>query len=116
MPPAVPIQAERLDQRVTFRRRAVVPVTAGNERGGWQNLFTVWAEFRRVNGTEALQGGRLQDVGQGVLRIRDSAQARTITNADRAIVQGRDYRIVSVAPSDRRTGLIEMSISTDRAG
>lgn len=104
------IEAGRLDERVTFYRRAVVTPRAGNERGAFAPLVTLWAEFLPERGRETLQAGRAVDVRAGILRVRDSDTARGITSADRVRIRGIDHRIATVALPTRRSGIIEMTV------
>lgn len=103
----------RLDLRVTFRRR---PVTGTISRGPYADVFTVWANYRRAANRELVEAGRAQDVEGGVLLIRDSPQARTVTNADRVMVQGRDIAIEGVGIPDRRSGLITLTLASKLGG
>ena len=62
------------------------------------------------------QGGAAQNVESGALTVRDSAQARTITNADRVLLRGRNFAVEGVGLPDRRTGLITLVVSSNLGG
>ena len=102
----------RRDKRATFRQRP----GEGRERGDYADAFTLWASYRPETGREAAEGGRAQDVESGTLVVRDSAQARTVTNADRVVVLGREFGIEGVGLPDRRTGLITMRVASNLGG
>ncbi len=107
----------RFDLRAVVMRRAIVLDGDGDPAGAgaFEPVMTLWA----VTGEsvrEAAQGGRAQNVEAGTLTIRDSAQARTVTNGDRIALQGRDFGIAGVGLPDRRTGTIQIAIATDFGG
>lgn len=101
----------QLDTRVTFRRRAVL--NARERSDDYSDFLTVWAKYTRLSGREALQAGRVTDIETGTLRIRDSARAREITNEDRVRVKGRNHAVQAVSLPERRTGFIDIAVSTD---
>jgi head-tail adaptor len=107
--------AGTLDKRVTFRRRSLQAANVGNERGGYADVLTCWAQFSRTSGRETVEGGRAVDVGEATLRIRSSSTTRAITAADRVLVDAKDYAIVSVSPTMRRGGWIEVLIASHLA-
>ena len=109
----------RLDRRATVMRRPVVTDADGEDTGqraDYAPVMTLWAHYRSLGAREAAQGGRAQNVETGMLTIRDSAQARTITNGDRIALQDRDFGIAGVGLPDRRSGLIQLTIATDLGG
>lgn len=108
------MRAGRLDLRVTFHRRADL---GDYQRGEFEPFLSGEpAEYRRLSGAEAVEGGRLSDVEQGTLIIRDSAKAREITAADRVTIAGRDFAIKSVGVPVRRLRRIEMSVASELGG
>ncbi|KQP34299.1 head-tail adaptor protein [Methylobacterium sp. Leaf102] len=104
----------RFDLRVTLRRRP--EVGSPRERGAYADAFPVWANFRTAGVRELVEGGQATNVESGALTLRDSAQARTITGADRVVIRGRDFAIEGVGLPDRRTGLIVLSVATKLGG
>jgi SPP1 family predicted phage head-tail adaptor len=68
-----------LTQRVTFGERAKVSDGAGNERGGFADKFTVWAEFVHMRGGEAIMAARLDGRHVQVIRVRASSQSKSVT-------------------------------------
>jgi head-tail adaptor len=109
------MRAGRLDLRVDFHRRALVPGRP-HDRGDFEPvpyLADVPAEYRRLSGSETLEGGRLSDVEQGTLLIRDTPEARTITAADRVRFEGRDFAIKTVPVPVRRLRRIEINVALE---
>lgn len=104
------MNAGRLDKQVTFRRRA--PGASQRDRGGYQDHATVWGDYRRLSGREALQAGREVNVEEGTLRIR-IGEADDITIADRVVVEGRELGIKAVSTPDRRGGFVEFMVQSD---
>ena len=113
------MDAGKLDKRAVVMRRPVITDADGDDtgrRGDYAPAMTLWANYKPLSAREAAQGGRAQNVETGTLTIRDSTQARTITNGDRITVQERDFGIAGVGLPDRRTGMIQLNISTDLGG
>lgn len=109
----------RLDKRAVVMRRPIIADDQGEdtgERGDYAPAMTLWANYRPSSAREAAQGGRAQNVETGTLMIRDSVQARTITNGERLVLQGRDFGVIGVGLPDRRTGMIQLNISTELGG
>lgn len=108
----------RFDLRAVVMRRAIVLDGDGDPAGAgaFEPVMTLWASYRPESVREAAQGGRAQNVEAGTLTVRDSAQARTVTNGDRIALQGRDFGIAGVGLPDRRTGTIQIAIATDFGG
>ncbi|HVL73323.1 MAG TPA: head-tail adaptor protein [Beijerinckiaceae bacterium] len=103
------------DRRVTFLRRALADDGAGNTRGGFAPVLTVWAGWRATGGQEIVEGGRAVDAAAGTLTIRDTPAARQVTAADRVLFSGDEWAILSVAPPERRRGTIALTIARRQA-
>ena len=101
----------KLDRRVTFRRRQVL---AQNARGEFVNFFGAWAAYAPSSSREAIESGRPTDIETGLIRIRDSAKGRELTGADRVMIAGREFSLQAVGLPDRRTGLIDITVTTSR--
>lgn len=113
------IDAGRLNRRAAFHRRAVLAVpVAGNHRGGYElaPYLTVWADFRQTPGREVVSSGLAEDQIGGTLRIRDSAAARQVTAADRVVMAGVDFAIVSVGLPETASGFIDIVLRREVAG
>ncbi len=102
----------RLDLRVAFLQRP----GEGRQRGDYAEAFTLWANYRPETSREAVEGGRAQDVESGTLVVRDTAQSRTLTNADRCVIRGRDFAIEGVGLPDRRSRLLRLRVSSHLSG
>ena len=107
------MQAGDLDRRVTFRRRQKIVGQAG-DRGPFADLMTVACAFRPLSGRALAEAGSLTDAIEGSVCVRDTARARGLTVADRALIDGRDLAIESVQPSDR-SGWLWIKVSRRKA-
>lgn len=101
-----------LDARVRFDKRG--PDANGDPLGDFIPGFTVWAKVDYLRGTESAQSNRLQGLQPAVIVVRDSTQARTITNAFRAVIvagrgvfPGQELNLTAVAP-DRTPGYLNI--------
>lgn len=113
------LEAGKLDRRAAFHRRAVLAApVAGNQRGGFEAMpfMTVWANFRQTPGREQISAGLAEDRIGGTLRIRDSRAAREITAADRLVMSGASFAILSVGLPEVALGYIELVIQREVAG
>lgn len=97
------IGAGSLDCRVRFDARA--SDANGDPLGDWVEGFSVAAQVKYLRGTETAVSNRLEGKQPVMIDIRDSTQARTITNAMRAVivsgrgvVAGQVLNITAVAP------------------
>jgi len=113
--------AGELDARVRFDGRGLD--ANGDPLGEFVPGFTVWAKVDYLRGTESAVSNRLTGLQPVMIEVRDSTQARTITNAMRAeIVSGRGVRagevlnITAVAPGRRPGFLNIMATSGGAAG
>lgn len=87
--------AGELDARVRFDARGLD--ANGDPLGEFENGFIVWAKVQYQRGSESAVSNRLEGRQPVVIEIRDSAQARTISSAMRAvIVAGRQVKIGEV--------------------
>lgn len=106
------IGAGDLTARVRFDRRG--PDANGDPLGDFVPGFTVWAKVEYLRGSEAAQASRLEQRQPVVLVIRDSSQAREITNAfqaeivsGRGVIPGQVLGLTAVAP-DRTPGFLNI--------
>ncbi len=83
----------RLRHRVTFNRQTQVDDGYGNVTGEFEPLFTVWGNVREMPGKERVEAGSVEGIITCTIRIRDSAQARTITAADQAEARGKVWNL-----------------------
>ena len=90
----------------------------GDRLGPWEEGFTVWAETIWLKGTEAVMAQRLGGKRPVALVIRDSTQARTITEAFRAVDArtGAVFNITSASPSRKRGFIDVLAVSGGAAG
>ena len=95
--------AGEMTARVRFDARATD--ANGDPTGAWQDGITVWARVEYLRGSEVAVSSRLEKRQPVRIDVRDSAQARTITNAMRAVIVsgrgvqvGAELNITAVAP------------------
>lgn len=111
----MPLSAAQFGQRVRFDRQIEGPPDeAGNPLLTWSPIVTVWANFKPQFGREAVEAGRLESTVKGVLTVRFSNMAATITAADRVVFLRSPYtdqaaQIRSITPMTNRRE-IEMTI------
>lgn len=103
--------AGMFDTRMTVLRRVEETRPAGNLRGGYAEVGTLWAAASLDPGFRREAAGSLADMAEALVSIRDSGFARAITIADRVRLRGSEYAILGVAPADRRGGVITLRIS-----
>ncbi len=108
------ISSGSLDKRVTFRRRS--KTSNPRERGDYADLATVWGNYRRLSGREALQAGREVNVEEGTLRVRYPGGADNVTVADRVVIEGRERAITSAGTPERKLGFVEFTVTSDVKG
>lgn len=105
-------RAGDLDARVRFESRGLDP--NGDPLGDWVERFTIWANVDYQRGSETAVSNRLEGRQPVTIMVRDSASARTITTAFRAVIVsgrgvlvGTELNITAVAPA-RETGFINI--------
>ena len=101
-----------MDRRAVFSRRG------GDNADGdtFEPYLAVWCQYLRVKGSQKVEGGQSLDVEVATLVVRDGAQTRAITAADRVEVQGRGFSVVSVGLPNRRSGLISLDVQSGPGG
>lgn len=104
--------AGELDARVRFDARGVD--ANGDPLGEFEDGFTIWAKVQYLRGSESAVSNRLEGKQPVMIDVRDSAQARTITNAMRAVivsgrgvVPGQVLNVNAVAPG-RELGFLNI--------
>lgn len=105
--------AGSLNKRARFERLERVPAGAGGYSEQWVEELTVWAQFSPERGRERVQQGRVSSDFAGVLRVRSSVGARTITQAHRVVLDGIVYNIRSISNPHQRNDMLEMVLETD---
>lgn len=110
------MRAGDLNKRARFEALVRTSDGGGGYDELWQHLMTVWAQFSPERARERLQAGRLESAFAGVVRIRSSSMARTITQQHRVVIGGVTYDIKSVSNPDQRNDMIEMSVESVSQG
>lgn len=103
------MRAGQLRDRVAFVRLVGTRDRYGNEVQGWDDPFlTVWADVLESTGREVVAAGRLEAPRTATVRVRNTPDARTVTEADGAIIRGGRWNIRSIARIGRKNEALEM--------
>jgi len=102
----------RMRDRVSFHRLNTTGDDYGNPTSGYSAtaFLTVWGKMAPERGRERVEGGRLQSEVSAVLTVRSSSDARGVTEADEARVDGVRYQIRGITNPDRRGRFLEMTL------
>lgn len=108
------MQPGKFDTRLAILRRGLV---AGERTGAFFEVFSTWcAQTRQTAPRPMVEGGLASDVLDITVRVRDCAQNRTISNADRVTLQGADFAVVNTGLPDRLYQTIELTLRRQIAG
>jgi len=91
------LAAGRYNRRATIHRRPVEANVAGRARGEFREvagLVSIACAYREMSLREIASGNGVQGAIEAEMRLRDSAKARTVTIADRAVIAGQGFDIV----------------------
>lgn len=103
--------AGRMRYSIAILRRAVVPGDPGGvPRGDFSDAFATRASFKQASGAKAIESGLVEDQARALLRVYDCAQNRTITVADRILLEGSEWSIETVSRPDRIRRHIEITV------
>lgn len=110
-------RAGYLKKVVSFQRLDEDADEYGNTtEGTYATFLTVRGGFRPERVRETLEAGRLQDGVRGALMVRGSRRARTVVAADRVLIDGEPYAIVSDAINpDQRGRYLEFQVERNVA-
>lgn len=100
-------QPGRLDQRVTFRGRAVV---GGVRSGPVSDRFSAWGSWRPLSAQQLVEAGAVSDAVTGTLTIPDTPRARELAAEDRAVFRGYDLEVMSAGIPDG-SGFLALQLS-----
>ena len=107
------MRAGFLRRRVTFQRETVVSDGGGGGTASWANiagLVSISANFRPERSRERLEAGRIEAAVAGTLRIRSFVLSRTITAADRVLIDSVPYQIRAIINPDGQNIELEMTV------
>lgn len=107
----------KLNRRCTVMRRAAVTNTRGAARGDYADvsgLTRIACGYRELSLREISLGTAAQGVIDGELTVRISAATRTITTADRIVLEGQGFDVVSPGLPDPDRGVIRIQIKRVR--
>lgn len=97
-------------KRVYFSRPARADEGGGVGKITWVPALTVWGELIPQTGQERVAAGRLEASGLATLRIRSSADARSIDESYKVTVDGLDYQIRGIDNPDQRNRFLEILV------
>ena len=107
------MRAGLLRRRVTFQRETIVSDGGGGGTASWSNiagLASISAHFRPERSRERLEAGRIEAAVAGTLRMRSFVQSRSITTADRVIIDLVPYEIRAITNPDGMNIELEMTV------
>ena len=100
-----------MNDRLTFERADSATDDLGNVTDGtWTPFLTRWGSFKPERAAERIEAGRMQSSVVGVVKIRSDSGSRTITEADRVLIDGIVYSIISIENPDRRNRFLKMEV------
>lgn len=97
-----------LDERVTFKRRTETKNTYGTLVPSDAEIATVWAKVRPMSGRERDRSQQTEARSNYVVRVHNSATARTVTEGDFVSWRGVDLNIRFIADAGPRALFLEM--------
>lgn len=98
------MRAGTLRERATFERIGAGKDALGDPDGSWVDLGTRSVRMVPLRGAEGVAAQALEASFDYRLEMRDSAFARSITEADRVVVDGVAYQIRSIRPTEKPGG------------
>lgn len=96
-------------ERATFERTGAGVDELGDPDGSWAVLGTRSVRMVPLRGAEGVAAQAMEASYDYRLEMRDSAFARSITEADRVVVQSVEYQIRSIRPTEK-PGAIFMDV------
>jgi SPP1 family predicted phage head-tail adaptor len=100
--------AGKFRERVTFQRQGVGDDGYGNVTTPWTDHLTVWADVLEGLGRERVAAGRLESPKTATIRIRQSTEAATLTEADRVMARDVAWNIRSIVRVGRKNDVLEL--------
>lgn len=102
--------AGALRKRVAFQRESSTADNGGGSATTWQTFLTVWGGFTPERSRERIESGRIESAVAGRLTVRSSAQSRTVTTANRVLIDNVAYDIHAIINPDQRNKYLEMTV------
>lgn len=87
--------AGQLSKRIRFERSTQTPDGAGGFTEFWSEVTTVWGSCRLISAKEEFDHGRFEGSVHASLFFRYSVTASSLTEKDRAVVDGHTYSIIA---------------------
>lgn len=92
----------QMRDRITIQRNEPVRDAIGQPIDNWQDIATVWADVRFLNGKEFIAADKETASVNASIRIRK----REVTTDMRVIYESERYDIVSVLPARENIDLV----------
>lgn len=99
------MQAGRLNTRVTLQRRTAGQDAAGQPIDGWADVATTWADFRVLQGLEAIRADATTATSRASCRLR---WRDDLAPDMRVLVGSQPWAIVSVQPDVGRRRFVDL--------
>lgn len=102
-------RAGQLREKATFEREGAGVDELGDSDGSWSVLGTRYVRMVPLRGAEGVAAMALEASFNYRLEMRTSAFAKSITEADRAVVNGVPHQIRSIRPTEK-PGMIYLHV------
>lgn len=102
----------RLNRLFTFQRKSVTKNVTGNEEETYTLLFTAWASIQPFRGKETTEANEVVASNFWIIKARYDSRLKP---KDRAVWDGNNYDIISVAELGYREGMEIMAKYKDNA-
>jgi SPP1 family predicted phage head-tail adaptor len=109
------ISAGKLRHNVTFNSQRADTDEYGNVTGAFAFLFTTRGNVRETTGKERVAAGSVENNRTATIRIRGSAQARGLTEADQAVARGEVWNIRGIANADDKGTMLDLLVESGGA-
>lgn len=104
------------DRRVSLQEKTKNEDAWGGEEEGFQDLGTVWAEFRPSGDAEKFRAGQIEATSMGWFRVRYSTVAASIGQRDQIMLDGVAWKITGVKQIGRRRAIEFTAVTSDATG
>lgn len=100
-----------LRHKITFNRQAEDGTDEyGNPMKAFALLFSTRGNVRETTGKERVRAGSVENTRTATIRIRSSAQARGLTEADQAVARGETWNILGIANADDKGAMLDLLV------
>ncbi len=104
-----------MDRKVTFQSDSPTISNTGARTASFSTIATVWAQWtpKGLTGDEGedFESNLEEGISQGTFKIRKSSEVSSVSVADRAVFESRNWDIVNITQDGRNNRLI-ISVET----